>query len=152
MGTPKTPTVPEPADVQGLPAGAVPPEQQATEQTRAQAQEAGRLPVEGAPDATAGATVHGFAEDDNPAATSPAQRFDLESRIRHEYSRFTARYDINLNGARAFNAGAAVPRSHPSVPAWLEDGMLVDAEAEQQQPQQQAEQDQPQGESSETRG
>ena len=49
--------------------------------------------------------------------------------IRLEYSQYRAVQVVHVDGVPAFNAGAAVPASHPLLAGWLADGMVVPVDA-----------------------
>ena len=59
----------------------------------------------------------------SPAAATASAGY--LSGIAADYAQYIATGPIVVNGARAFNAGARVPASHPLLPVWIAGGYVT---------------------------
>lgn len=61
---------------------------------------------------------------EEPLVSTPMPA-DFTRAIEEEYGELRAAHLLLVGGVPAFAEGAAVNRSHPMVPQWLEDGSVV---------------------------
>ena len=63
-----------------------------------------------------------------PTVREQAEAASFVARNAANYSKYRAAVPLRLHGVVAFPADAAVPADHPSLPRWLEDGLVVGVE------------------------